>query len=175
VVGEPFAELATLAADVTTFTATDLAAGIGHLFRVRAVGVGGPSAYSNLAAAATNVPPGPCAADAVTLCLTGGRFRVRSTWATASASGAGSPIAGTTADDSGIWWFFGPDNWEITVKVLNGCGVNGNFWVFASALSDVEFALVVSDTESGASRVYFNPLGTLAETVADTEAFSTCP
>lgn len=174
-VGGSFAELATLAADTTTFVATGLAPGSVHLFRVRAVGAGGASSDSNLAAAATDAVPAPCVADAASLCLQDGRFRVRAAWATAAATGVGTAIPSTPADDSGLLWFFAPDNWEIAVKVLDGCAVNGRFWVFAAALSDVELALTVTDTTTGATRVYFNPLGTLAETVADTSAFATCP
>jgi hypothetical protein len=174
-VGLAFTELATLAGDTTTFISTGLAPATGYQFRVRAAGDGGVSDYSNLASAATLATPGPCVADAATLCLGGGRFRVRVAWATASALGQGGVVAAPSATASGLLWFFSPDNWEITVKVLDGCGVNERFWVFASAMTDVEYALTVSDTTTGATRAYFNPLGATAQTVADTGAFPTCP
>ena len=61
-------------------------------------------------------------------------------------------------------------NVELAVKVLDGRSVNGHFWVFFGALSDVGYSVTVTDTETGAQRVYQNLHGTLAS-VADTSAF----
>ncbi len=54
--------------------------------------------------------------------------------------------------------------------MLDGRALNGRFWVFAGALSDVEYVLTVTDTESGDTRSYFNPSGRLAS-IADVTAF----
>jgi hypothetical protein len=54
--------------------------------------------------------------------------------------------------------------------VVDGRAFNGRFWVFYGALSDVEYTINVTDTETGAGRAYFNPSGQLAS-VADTAAF----
>ena len=59
---------------------------------------------------------------------------------------------------------------ELVVKVLDGTAVNGHHWVFYGALSDVRYTITVTDTQTGATQVYENPLGTLAS-VADTAAF----
>ena len=48
--------------------------------------------------------------------------------------------------------------------------MNGRFWVFYGALSDVEYTITVTDTDTGVSRSYSNPQGKLAS-VADTVAF----
>jgi hypothetical protein len=48
--------------------------------------------------------------------------------------------------------------------------VNGHFWLFYGALSDVQYTLTVTDTSSGAVRTYTNPAGQFAS-VADTAAF----
>ena len=72
--------------------------------------------------------------------------------------------------DSGYFWFFGPANVELMVKVLDGTLLNDHYWVFYGALSDVAYTLTVTDTLTGATQVYENPPGTLAS-VADTQAF----
>ena len=58
---------------------------------------------------------------------------------------------------------------ELMIKVLDGRGSTGFFWVFYGALSNVEYTLTVTDTETGRSKSYFNPLRTFAS-VGDTEA-----
>ncbi len=117
--------------------------------------------------------PGPCAPNATTLCLNGGRFRVTVAWATNSgASGAGQAVPLT--GDSGYFWFFNAANIEIVVKVLDACSVNDYNWVFAGGLTNVDVVMTVTDTESGEEKVYTNPLGTAFVPLQDTSAFS-CP
>ena len=120
-----------------------------------------PQIYEPLAAS--------CVAGAQTLCLDGNRFRVESTWRLRSgATGVGHAVAADA--ESGSFWFFGPDNLELTVKVLDGRPVNGHFWTFFGALSDVEYWVTVTDTTTGVARTYHNPPGTLCGQ-ADTVAF----
>jgi hypothetical protein len=76
--------------------------------------------------------------------------------------------------DSGLLWFYGPDNWEILVKVLNGCQQNNRFWVFGAAATTLQYTLTVTDTQTGAVRSYFNPLGQSSPAITDTNAFATC-
>ena len=61
------------------------------------------------------------------------------------------------------------------MKVLDGCMPFNSFWVFTAATTDVEINLTVTDTVSGQSQVYTNPLGRAAPAVLDTGAFATCP
>jgi hypothetical protein len=61
------------------------------------------------------------------------------------------------------------------VKVLNACGLNQRYWVFYAATTNVEFTLTVTDTQTGKTKVYFNPINTPAPPVQDTSAFATCP
>jgi hypothetical protein len=49
--------------------------------------------------------------------------------------------------------------------------VNGHFWVFYSALSNVGFTLRVTDRESDETMTYVNPIGTFASG-GDTTAFA---
>lgn len=119
--------------------------------------------------------PAGCVPDDTTLCLHDGRFRLQATWRDfAGGEGAGHPLPLAGNDTTGMIWFFGPDNTELTVKVLEGCPENGSWWVFVSSGSTVEYRLTVTDTTTGAQRVYGNPLGRAPKLVADTGAFA-CP
>jgi hypothetical protein len=89
-------------------------------------------------------------------------------------TGVGSVAACSTAD-SGLFWFFHPDNWELMVKVLDGCALNGHHWVFAAATTTVEYTLTVTDTLTGETKAYHNPLGTPAVAITDTSALAGCP
>ncbi len=126
--------------------------------------------------------PPSCVADEDTLCLgEDGRFQVEIAWRDfLDRSGAGRQVLlpqGGLAEsrDSGLFDFFGPDNWELLVKVLDGCRFNGRFWVFSAATTDVEYELRVTDTASGEVRTYHNPLGVDAAAVTDVEAFACVP
>lgn len=112
--------------------------------------------------------PPACATTPTTLCLHG-RFLVGLQWEDgANQVGLGQVIPATY--DSGYVWFFAPDDVELAVKVVDGTAVNGHFWVFAASLSNVQFAITVTDTVTGAFRVYQNPAGIL-RSFGDTAAF----
>lgn len=118
---------------------------------------------------------GNCTPSATILCLNGGRFRVSVAWNQAGgANGVGSVVPGFTSD-SGLFWFFAPTNYEIMVKVLNGCSVNNRHWVFFLATTDVGFTLTITDTMTQTTKSYQNPLGKVSPVITDTEAFNTCP
>jgi CSLREA domain-containing protein len=114
-----------------------------------------------------------CVAGGGTLCLSNGRFQVTARWQTSNASGAGNTV--TLTGDSGYFWFFDPGNVEVVVKVLNGCGLNNRYWVYAAGLTDQRVDLTVTDTHTGQVKTYTNPLGTTFKTITDTSAFATCP
>jgi hypothetical protein len=105
-----------------------------------------------------------------TLCLDNGRFEVAVGWRVAASGTQGQGTAAPLTDQTGTFWFFNPANVELIVKVLDGTGVNGHFWVFYGSLTDVELDLTVTDTATGQQRTYHNPAGTLASK-ADTQAF----
>ena len=110
-----------------------------------------------------------CLADRTTLCLNDGRFEVEVSWRDFD-GGRGQGFARPLTSDSGTFWFFGPDNIELIVKVLDGRAINDHFWVYYGALSNVEFTLRVTDTMTGVTRVYHNPLDRF-ESNGDPEAF----
>lgn len=109
-----------------------------------------------------------CAADASTLCLQGGRFQVRVNWETSDAAGPARAVP--HSDDTGFFWFFGENNLELIVKILDGRIHNGHFWVFTGALSNVGYEIEVTDTLTNEAKTYANPPGRLASR-ADTAAF----
>ena len=106
--------------------------------------------------------------------LTDERFRVEVEWRDFEGQ-TGSGQLGERTPDSAVLYFFTPDNWEMLVKVIDGCGFNDHFWVFFSATTNVEFTLTVTDTANGSQVQYSNPLGHPANAVTDTTAFATCP
>ena len=106
-----------------------------------------------------------------------GRFRVTVTWGSTGDNIVGGPVIplDLPPSDSGFFYFFSPDNWEMLVKVLDGASINNRFWVFSAATTNVEYTLRVTDTETGQTKSYENPLGHCAPAVTDTSAFATCP
>jgi hypothetical protein len=117
----------------------------------------------------------PCEPSATTACVQQGRFKVSVTWTNFDDEDGVGTIIPSSADDSVLFWFFGSENWEMLMKVIDGCSFNNHFWVFAAATTNVEYTLRVTDTETGASKEFFNPLGNASEAVTDTTAFATCP
>lgn len=123
--------------------------------------------------------PGPggetCVSSATTLCLGGGRFRAEVTWEDfAGKTGAGTVVP-TDSPGSGLFWFFDPASWELMIKVIDGCAVNGRHWVFAAATTNVHYVLTVTDTTTGRSRRYENSSGVVSPAITDTGTFSDCP
>lgn len=109
-----------------------------------------------------------CTTTATALCLNGSRFRVEVTWKDFSGNtGVGQAVQLTS--DTGYFWFFGPENVELILKVLDGTPLNQHWWVFYGALSSVEYRVTVTDTVTGNTKSYFNPSGNLGS-VADTAA-----
>jgi len=132
-----------------------------------------PAAPLPRVAARTDATPATtatvCTPGAQRLCLNGGRFAVEAAWKDFSGhtgTGTAVPLTG----DTGYFWFFSPTNVEVMTKVLDGRGLNGKFWLFYGALSNVEYTLTVTDTQTGAVKIYKNPSGQFGS-VGDTGAF----
>ncbi|MCZ7652127.1 MAG: M4 family metallopeptidase [Thermoanaerobaculia bacterium] len=109
--------------------------------------------------------------DPNALCLQDGRFAVTTNWRTAAGqTGAGRPV--TLTRDTGYFWFFDASNIEMVLKVLDGCGLNSKFWVFAGGLTNVEVDLEVRDTLTGEVATYRNPLNQPFLPIQDTSALN---
>jgi hypothetical protein len=116
-----------------------------------------------------------CTPTDTAMCLNEGRFRVQVVWRDFQNQTGSGHVVPVSSDDSGIFYFFGPDNWEMLVKVLRGCSINDRYWVFAAATTNVEYTLTVTDTDNDTVKTYFNPLGVASPSITDTDAFATCP
>jgi len=115
-----------------------------------------------------------CVTDASTMCLSNGRFQVTAVWQkTDGTSGSGTAVPLTS--DSGYFWFFDPTNIELVTKVLGACAIDGNYWVFAAGLTNVQVTVTVLDTSNGVTEKYVNAQGSAFPPIQDTAAFPTCP
>ena len=115
-----------------------------------------------------------CAESPVIACKDGGRFEIEVEWRDFEGKTGFGRVRPNGSDDSGVFWFFTPENWELLVKVLDGCSINGHHWVFAAATTNVEYTLWVTDTDTGEVREYVNALGESAAAITDTSAFAGC-
>ena len=112
-----------------------------------------------------------CAGTSTSLCLANNRFVVSVDWSTAGGGeGPGSTVAGGT-NNSGLFYFFEPDNWEMLIKVLDGCAINGHYWVYSAAATDLGLDVTVTDTATGAVWTYEKKPGPPAPAVTESEAF----
>ncbi len=119
---------------------------------------------------------GDCRPDAETLCLRDGRFSVTTNWRSFDGNtGAGRAVELNA--ETGSFYFFTETNLELMVKVLDACNLEGfnSFFVFAGGLTNVGVTMTVTDTATGDSKTYDNPLGTPFAPIQDTRAFFTCP
>ncbi len=144
-------------------------------FRLRAVNGFGTSDASNHATATTFEDDDGCVVTGDELCLLGGRFKISATYRNQYDGGSeGTATAIPTTDESGLFWFSGPQNVELIVKALDGRGFNDHYWLFYGALSDLEYWVTVTDTDTDAVKTYHNPPGEICG-LADTSAFPEMP
>ena len=121
-----------------------------------------------------NLSSVPATGNPDTVFLQGNRFTVDVVWTDPDGlSGTGKLI--TQSDDSAVLYFFSENNWEMLIKVLDGCEINGFYWVFFAATTDVQFELTVTDTQANETRVFENPQNQPADAVTETDTFATCP
>ena len=100
-----------------------------------------------------------CAPDEASLCLLGGRFRVAADYVDYGGNhGTGKAVYLTP--DTGYFWFFNAANVEAVAKMVSFCGSGSNVAVYAGGLTDLGVTLHVTDTRTGTTKDYTNPLGT---------------
>lgn len=167
-IGGQFQTVAETTRDFTGFEFDGFAMGQSASYRIRALGVSGISAPSAVVTATLPTAGEPCTANATTLCLLD-RFRVQIRWRNQRNGESGLARAQALSEVSGSYWFFQPDNTELIVKILDGRPVNGNFWVFYGALTDLEYFVAVADTVTGELISYRNLPGDICG-LADTSA-----
>ena len=79
-------------------------------------------------------------------------------------TGRGRRITTDGTSDTGYFWFFNDKNVELAVKIVDGTGVNGKYWVFYGSLTTAQFDLKVTDTQTGNVKIYRNPSGSVLRT-----------
>ena len=116
-------------------------------------------------------PAGTCEADGETLCLRDSRYSVEVEWRTADGQSGAGRVSYAGTNDSGLFYFFNPDNWEVLIKVLDACALNGQVWVFGASTTDLGYRIAVTDTVTGVVREYGNEPGRPATAITDVMAF----
>jgi len=72
------------------------------------------------------------------------RFVAGVVWKTSTGQiGVGTGV--NLTQESAYFSYFDPSNIELVVKILNGCALNGDYWVFAAGLTNVSTLLDVQD------------------------------
>ncbi|MCE2559462.1 MAG: hypothetical protein J4F98_12875 [Acidobacteria bacterium] len=87
-----------------------------------------------------------CVESDTVMCLQDGRYSVTIEWEKPDGEKGSAKVARPRTKDSGLFYFFDYNNWEVLLKVLDGCAVNEHHWVYAASASDVGMTLVVRDT-----------------------------
>ncbi len=80
-------------------------------------------------------------------CLNNWRFSVRASWYEGSGLWGGAqlvPVYGL-GNGAALLYFIERDNPEMLLKVVDGCAINGHWWVFGSAATDRRYQLSVLD------------------------------
>ncbi|MDE2692181.1 MAG: VCBS repeat-containing protein [Acidobacteriota bacterium] len=122
-------------------------------------------------AAAQPSATGPCEPNSETLCLHDGRYELQATWLTGDGGSGAAKVVPVGTSDSGLFRFFDADNWEILIKVLDGCAANGHHWVYGASTTDLGYSIHVTDTKTGAFKEYGNEPGQPALAITDAKAF----
>ena len=112
-----------------------------------------------------------CEPARTVLCLQSGRYRVTLDWSSPDGGVAAARVSDPRTAEAGLFSFFAPANWEVLVKVLDGCDVNGHHWVSAASSTELGLDLVVRDVRTGVERRYVKAAGE-PEAFTDTSAFA---
>jgi hypothetical protein len=111
-----------------------------------------------LGAMRSAVSPGAtCSANAETLCLLGGRYRLTLTWRNQYSGVSGKGKASPFSSLAGSFSFDDPNNIELLVKVLD---FGDRILVLYGSLSNLEYRLSVTDLQTNKTKIYVNSPGT---------------
>jgi subtilisin family serine protease len=129
-------------------------------YDVTVTGSGGGKSHAAtifLAVRVSSVGPSSCVEDAATMCLTGGRYQIRSHWKNQYAGGAVSILSKAKLTDvTGAFWIANSSTYEYLIR-FNTATDNGRVWIAIPTFTDVEFWIDVTDTRTGQSNEYHSP------------------
>lgn len=117
-------------------------------------------------------PLGACSSSSTTMCLLG-RYTVEVEWSTNADSGQAAAVP-PNSTDTALFWFFAPRNWEMMVKVIDGCGLNNRVWVYLAASTDQGYRVTVRDSLTGQEAIYTKAVGPPAPATTDSGALDVC-
>jgi len=119
----------------------------------------GGSSTTTKTVTVSSVGPSSCVEDAGTMCLTGGRYQIRSHWKNQYAGGAVSTLSKAKLTDvTGAFWIANSSTYEYLIR-FNTATDNGRVWIAIPTFTDVEFWIDVTDTRTGQSNEYHSPAG----------------
>ena len=99
---------------------------------------------------------GSCRADVDTLCLLNNRFAIDVTWRNQFDGSTGIGRQKKLSELTGAFAFTNPANLEILIKTL---AFPDKILVIYGSLSNLEYAIRVTDTITGQVKTYQNPAG----------------
>jgi plastocyanin len=173
--GGDWGEVAIVAAGLGSFVDGSLPAGASFDYRVRSASPDGLSAFSAVAAAATDGDAGPCRAEGGEVCLLDGRFAARLAWRGGD-RGELRPARQARlgeGDASGVFTLAGSEPAAL-VAVGDSCAANDHYWVSFAPLVERELRVQVRDTLSGRTWVHLATEGVL-DSVREEDALGVCP
>ena len=129
------------------------------------------SAASRVFLVEASEPEGTCVANARIRCLRDSRYAVTVDWKKADGEGGAGGVVYAGTNESGLFTFFSRENWEVLIKVLDGCSMNGHVWVYGTSTTDLGYVIRVTDTATGAVKEYRNEPGQPAPAITDAAAF----
>jgi len=98
----------------------------------------------------------------------GENFLVTVEWRNPRDGSHGAGWANPLAEDSGAFWFFDPDNLEVTIKILDGRPINGRWWVFIASMTDLEMKVSIYENRDGCFALPVFPPACPSETYVQT-------
>ena len=102
-------------------------------------------------------------------CLQKGRFELKAFFINSNERYQARVRDALIGDATTLFYFFSFNNPELMIKVIDGCGINGYYWVFASAATDLKYSFRIYDYLKQRFKSYSPRQGDL---VSDVSAFS---
>ena len=125
--------------------------------------LGGAEAEVGIQVAPTPAVPGPL--------VLAEDFEVAVTWENTAGERGEAKLVQPPSRDSALLYFFSPANWELMIKVLDGCAINGHYWVFGAASTDMGYTVDILQRSTGATFRAQNRVGVAAPAITEIRAF----